>query len=55
MKVKEANYKKSSGLDSVRFWLQGHRFVKFMLDIFFYIILFPSYRIHNITEQKHSS
>ena len=40
MKVKEANYKKSSGLDFVRFWLQGHRFVKFMLDIFFYIILF---------------
>lgn len=40
MKVKETKYKKSSGLDSVRFWLQGHRFVKFMLDMFFYIILF---------------
>lgn len=40
MKLKEKNYTKSSGLDSVRFWLQGHRFVKFMLDMFFYIILF---------------
>jgi len=40
MNLKEKNYKKSSGLDSVRFWLQGHRFVKFMLDIVFYIILF---------------
>lgn len=40
MKLKEKNYKKSSSLDSVRFWLQGHRFVKFMLDIIFYIILF---------------
>ena len=39
MKVKETNYKKSSGVDSVRFWLQGNRFVKFMLDIIFYIIL----------------
>ena len=40
MNLKEKKYKKSSGLDSVRFWLQGHRFVKFMLDITFYIILF---------------
>ena len=40
MKLKEKNYKNSSGLDSVRFWLQGHRFIKFMLDMFFYIILF---------------
>lgn len=40
MKLKEKNYKKSSGLDSVRFWLQGHRFVKFTLDIVFYISLF---------------
>ena len=40
MKLKEKNYKKSSSLDSVRFWLQGHRFAKFMLDIVFYIILF---------------
>ena len=40
MKLKETKYKKSSWLDSVRFWLQGHRFVKFMLDIIFYIILF---------------
>ena len=40
MKLKETKYKKSSWLDSVRFWLQGHRFVKFMFDIIFYIILF---------------
>lgn len=40
MNLKETKYKKSSGLDSVRFWLQGHRFVKFMFDIIFYIILF---------------
>ena len=40
MKVKETNYKKSTGVDSVRFWLQEHRFVKLMLDIIFYIILF---------------
>lgn len=40
MKLKEKTYEKLSGLDSVSFWLQGHRFVKFMLDIIFYIILF---------------
>ena len=40
MNLKEKKYKKSSALDSVRFWLQGHRFVKFMLDMFFYISLF---------------
>ena len=40
MNLKEKKYKKSSGLDTVRFWLQGHRFIKFMLDIIFYIILF---------------
>ncbi|RSJ13634.1 hypothetical protein [Streptococcus mitis] len=40
MKVKETNYKKSTGVDSVCFWLQEHRFVKLMLDIIFYIILF---------------
>ena len=40
MNLKEKKYKKSSALDSVRFWLQGHRFVKFTLDIVFYISLF---------------
>ena len=40
MKLKEKTYENSSGLDSVRFWLQGDRFIKFMLDMFFYIILF---------------
>lgn len=39
MNLKEKNYKKSSVLDSVRFWLQGHRFIKFMLDIILFLVI----------------